>query len=390
MGKCDAVAMDEEQMARRVAVIEAAAAQPWWFQLGVLVAAVLAGVVAHLILKWAVGRVAKKGRTPVLATAAVRLRGPVGVFLPLVAVQVAMPAAGLPGAAAESLRHALGLAFIATVAWMVVRTIAVADDMLTRRYATDVADNLQARRVRTQAQVLHRVVVVVVWIIAAASMLMTFPRARQLGTSVLASAGIAGIVVGMAARPALSNLIAGVQIALTQPIRLDDVVVIGGEFGNVEEIGATYVVIRVWDQRRLIVPLSDVIEKPFENWTRRTSTITGTATIPVDFTVPVPAVREELKRILDASPHWDKQAWNLQVTEASSEGVTLRALMTAPSAGVCWELKCEVREGLIAYLQRAHPGALARSRVTVDGAVPRGGPQGQEAEGSGPGGDRLG
>jgi len=202
-------------------------------------------------------------------------------------------------------------------------------------------------------------------VLTAGVMLMTFPQVRDLGASVLASAGLAGIVVGFAARPVLQNIIAGVQIAIAQPIRIDDVVIVEGEWGRIEEFTATYVVVRIWDQRRLIVPLNYFIENTFQNWTRTDAEILGTVFLHVDYTVPVEDVRQELHRLLLATDRWDGRAWGLVVTDATDRTVELRALMSAADAGTAWDLRCEIREKLIAYVQARHPAGLPTIRATV-------------------------
>jgi len=218
--------------------------------------------------------------------------------------------------------------------------------------------------------VLRRVLVVVILIVGLSVMLMTFPTVRQFGATLFASAGLAGLVVGMAARPALANLLAGLQIAMTEPIRIDDVVIVDGEWGRIEEITTTYVVVCIWDLRRLIVPLSYFIEHPFQNWTRQTADLLGTVSIYADYTVPVEEVREELHRILDGSEQWDRKVWGLQVTDATERTMTLRALMSAPDSSKAWDLRCLVRERLIAFLQAKHPQSLPRARAEVHGLSP--------------------
>jgi hypothetical protein len=202
-------------------------------------------------------------------------------------------------------------------------------------------------------------------------MLMTFPAIRHVGITLFASAGLAGLVAGMAARSTLSNLLAGVQIALTEPIRLDDVVIVEGEWGWIEEIGTTYVVVRIWDLRRLVVPLSYFIEHPFQNWTRVTSDLLGTVFVYTDYRVPVDEVRVELHRILQASGMWDGKAWGLQVTDATEHTLQLRALMSATDSSTAWDLRCHVREKLIALLQQRYPQSLPRVRAELDGNAPR-------------------
>jgi small-conductance mechanosensitive channel len=218
----------------------------------------------------------------------------------------------------------------------------------------------------TQVNVISRVLVVLVAIIGIGLALMTFPRVRELGASLLASAGIAGIIVGFAARPVLENIIAGVQLALTQPINIDDVVIVDGEWGRIEEITTTYVVVRIWDDRRLICPFTKFISESFQNWTRRTADILGAVIIHADYTVPVEDVRQELNRIVQDHEKWDQRVCVLQVTDATENTIQLRALVSASSASRAWDLRVDVREKLIAYLQREHPNSLPRTRVAID------------------------
>jgi small-conductance mechanosensitive channel len=218
----------------------------------------------------------------------------------------------------------------------------------------------------TQVRVLTRVMDTMLVLLTAAAALMTFEPVRQYGLSLFASAGIAGLIVGLAARPVLSNLIAGVQLAVTQPIRIDDAVVIEKEWGRVEEITSTYVVIRLWDLRRLIVPLTYFIEKPFENWTRENSSIIGSVFLYADYSVPVDRLRERLLEIVAASKLWDGLVANLSVTDAREHAVELRAIVSAGSSAAAWDLRCEVREKLIAFLREECPGALPRQRAAVE------------------------
>ncbi|HUV62320.1 MAG TPA: mechanosensitive ion channel domain-containing protein, partial [Sedimentisphaerales bacterium] len=225
--------------------------------------------------------------------------------------------------------------------------------------------NLRARKVHTQLRVLKRIVIIMVGLVALATMLMTFPKVRQLGTTILASAGIIGIVVGMAAQRTIAAFIAGLQIAFTQPIRVDDVVIVENEWGRIEEITLTYVVVRIWDLRRLIVPVTYFIEKPFQNWTRVTADILGTVFLYVDYTVPIDSVREELARVLKESQLWDGKVCVLQVTNTSERSVELRALMSAADASAAWGLRCEVREKLVEFIRTKYPQALPKLRAEL-------------------------
>jgi len=268
----------------------------------------------------------------------------------------------------EILFHTAELAAIGAAGWLFIAVARFVSRFIEHRYAASGEDSLLARRIRTQTQVIQRIVGIGIIIVTIAVMLMTFPNVRQIGASMLASAGIAGLVAGVAARSTFASLIAGLQVALTQPIRLEDSVVVEGEWGWIEEIGTTYVVVRLWDLRRLIVPLSYFIEKPFQNWTRTTSDLLGTAMIYADYTVPVEEVRQELHRILDETPLWDRRTWALQVTDLTDSTVQLRALMSASSASRAFDLRCLVRERLVHFLQEKYPQCLPtrRGRLTVN------------------------
>lgn len=260
-------------------------------------------------------------------------------------------------------RHATGLLLIASCTALVMRGLAGLADGIIARYPVDVVDNLQARRIHTQARVFSRLAQVVVFISGLAFMLMTFPGARQVGASLLASAGVLGIVVGFAARPLFSNLFAGLQIALAQPIRIDDVLIVQGEWGRVEEITSTYVVLKIWDERRMVIPLQWFIDNPFQNWTRTGAALIGSVFLWVDFKTPLAPLREELERVVRTCPEWDGRTVVLQVTDASDRAMQLRILATAPDAGKAFELRCKIREALIDFIQRQYPDCLPRLRV---------------------------
>ncbi len=264
---------------------------------------------------------------------------------------------------ATALRDLLTVMLIVALTFLTMRTVGGAAEAIVQAHPLDSQDNLQARRIHTQTRVLARSVMVVIVIIGFGGALMTFPAVRQIGASLLASAGVAGLVAGIAARPVLGNLIAGLQIALSQPIRLDDVVVIQGEWGRVEEITGTYVSIRIWDQRRLIVPLQWFIENPFTNWTRNSSHIIGTVFFYVDYRMPLAPMREALERILEHAPEWDGRVQVLQVTDATEKSVQLRVLVSSFDSGLNWDLRCRVREGLLAFVQSAYPQFLPRTRT---------------------------
>ncbi len=270
-------------------------------------------------------------------------------------------------------RHVMSIGIIAVVAWLGIRVSALLEQYIVSQYDIEQKDNLRSRKIRTQFQILQRIIVVIIFIIAISSMLMTFEKVRQFGTSILASAGIAGIIIGFAAQRSIATLFAGLQIALTQPIRLDDVVIVENEWGRIEEITLTYVVVRIWDQRRLVLPITYFTEHAFQNWTRTTSDILGTVYVYVDYTIPVQEIREAFFSMLDASELWDKKVRVLQVTNATERTVELRALMSASDASTAWSLRCEMREKLIAYIQKHYPQSLPRVRALFEpdpGALP--------------------
>jgi small-conductance mechanosensitive channel len=298
------------------------------------------------------------------------LRWPARVVVTVVALLLALPTAGLSRGMYGRISHLLLLALLAAGAWLAVRVVRVAEDALMRRYDVDVPDNLRARRARTQVQVLGRVVIVAIVVLAVALMLLTFPQARAAGASLLASAGIVGIIAGVAARSTIGNLIAGLQIALAEPIRLDDAVVVEGEWGNVEEITLTYVVVRIWDRRRLVLPCSYFVERPIENWTRYSAEIVGTVLLHVDYTTPVQEVRAEFEQLLATSKLWNGHTAVLQVVDTTERTMVLRALVSADSAPSAWDLRCEVRERLLAWLQHRQPGALPRVRAELETPAP--------------------
>ncbi len=262
------------------------------------------------------------------------------------------------------LQQTMSLLFIALVSFLIIKATYVLDGYVIGRFDINEKDNLRARKVRTQLNVLKRIVIIVVCILALGMTLITFEKVRQLGTTILASAGIIGIVVGMAAQRTIGTFIAGLQIAFTQPIRIDDVVIVENEWGRIEEITLTYVVVKIWDLRRLVVPITYFIENPFQNWTRRTADLLGTVYIYVDYTVPVEAVRAELQKVLRDSELWDSKVCVLQVTNTSEQAIELRALMSAQDASTAWSLRCHVREKLVEFIQKNYPESLPKLRAS--------------------------
>lgn len=336
-----------------------------------VIAAAAAGLVLHGVLFAVVSRLSRRTDIAVDDALVARSRRPARLLFALVPVLVITPALSLPPEPLALSRHVVSLALIAAVGWLAVSLTRVIEDTVDAKYPLDVENNLHARQLHTQVRLLRRIAGVFLVFVTLAFMLMTFPGIRQLGASLLASAGVAGLVVGMAARPTLSNLVAGVQLAMTQPIRLDDVVIVEGEWGRIEEIRTTFVVVRIWDSRRLIVPLSYFIENPVENWTRTTADLLGVVYVYADYTVPVDEVRAELRDVLERSGLWDGKSWGLQVTGATDRALELRAVMSAPDSSTAWNLRCYVREALVRYLRESQPESLPRLRAALDSSGDR-------------------
>ncbi|MFD2237588.1 mechanosensitive ion channel family protein [Aureimonas populi] len=282
------------------------------------------------------------------------------------ALSAALPFAPFTVYTSDTISRLLSASFIALVGWIALKALDVAVGLHLRRYRMDVEDNLLARKHITQTRILRRAVALVIIVITTAAALMTFESVRQYGVSLLAAGGAAGVIVGLAAQPVLSNLFAGLQLALTQPIRIDDAVIVEGEWGTIEEITATYVVIKIWDWRRLIVPLRYFIEQPFQNWTRETASLIGVVMLYLDYRAPVDRIRAKLSEIAEASPLWDRQVAGLQIVETTEATMQVRVLVSARNAPTAFDLRCEVREKLISFIQAEMPEALPRSRTDID------------------------
>lgn len=283
-------------------------------------------------------------------------------ILLLFALRVALTLVQLPrGANADISRLFLAL-FIVELGWMAMVFANIAMDHYVLGLNLDATDNLLARKVETQMRILRRATNVMIGLFTAGFALMSFDSVRQFGISLFASAGIAGIVAGMAARPLFENLIAGLQLAFTQPLRLGDVVVIDGEWGTVEEINSIYIVIKIWDLRRQIVPLSYIFTHPFTNWTRSSASILGSAFLYLDYTMDVTLLRAEAERLVKTSPLWDGQVIGTQVVDTTEYAMQVRVLISAANSGNAWDLRCFMRESLIAFVRDHHPAALPRRR----------------------------
>ncbi len=339
--------------------VEAIVAAVW------IAIAILIGVAVHRLVYWGFRRWAKERSDGFAAAVVRRTSRPAAYIFPLVAILTVIPNLDLPERWTLETVRVTAILTIAAVAWTTIATIRLWADVVVTRHRVDVEDNLLARQLGTRVDILARVMIILTTIVALGMVLMTFPAIRALGTTLLASAGVVGIVAGLAARPLFENLVAGIQLALTQPIRLDDVVIVEKQYGRIEEIHSTYVVVRVWDLRRLVVPLTYFIQTPFENWTRKTANLMGEVFVFADWTLDVEALRAEIPKMVARTQLWDKQFANLQVTDATDRGMQIRALVTARNSSDLWDLRCFVREEIVAFIRENQPEAFPRTRVEL-------------------------
>ena len=260
---------------------------------------------------------------------------------------------------------AVEIGLIISFAMVLIRFVNVFQEVLYSRYDLKKADNFKGRKVRTQLQFIRQIVVVTIIMLTAAAILLSFENLRKIGAGLLTGVGIGGIIIGFAAQSSLSNLLAGFQIAFTQPMRIDDGVVVEGEYGNVEEITLTYVVVKIWDQRRLVLPIRYFIEKPFQNWTRTTTELLGTAFFYLDFSIPIDQLRKEFNRLVESSPLWDKRVKVLQVTDMKERSVEVRTLASARNSSEAFDLRCYIRENIILFIQKNYPESFPKNRSEV-------------------------
>ncbi|TYT26629.1 mechanosensitive ion channel [Luteimonas viscosa] len=335
-----------------------------------LLAALLLGLVVRQVMLGVARRARAKSRESLAARVVQVIAVPAALALPLLFLILAVDATPLSAEVAARLRHWLGIGLVLCVTWLAVRAVGALEARILRENPVDIEDNLAARRVQTQTRVIARTIQGAIILVGVALALMTFPAIRQVGATLLASAGIIGLVAGIAAKPVFGNLIAGLQIALAQPIRLDDVVIVDGEWGRIEELTSTYVVVRIWDERRMVVPLQWFIENPFQNWTRTSAQLLGTTFLWLDYRTPMAEVRAQLQRICEEDPRWDGRVCVAQVTETSERSIEVRLLVSARNSGDLFDLRCVVRERMIDFLAQAHPHSLPRLRadLTREGA----------------------
>jgi small-conductance mechanosensitive channel len=255
--------------------------------------------------------------------------------------------------------------FLIVATWLIVQLLKIGELLLVREYDTTQDVNLSQRKFVTQVRFVRRIFAVGVIVISGALLLVSFQGSRKVGLSVLTSAGVVSVVIGFAAQKTLANLLAGIQIAFNQQIRLDDAVVVEKEWGRIEEINLTSVIVRLWDRRRLILPITYFVETPFENWTRSDASITGAVFLYLDYTVPVDKVREKARELAEADPLWNKQVFAVQVTDTQPTCIVVRVLVSAPDAPSAFDLRCHMREQLIAFIRDEYPQALPQTRLML-------------------------
>ncbi|PZX41927.1 small-conductance mechanosensitive channel [Roseinatronobacter thiooxidans] len=338
---------------------------PWTISLALVISAFLASWVVHAAI-YRLSMHLLSRREEYWRALLRQTKGPARLTLTILALTGAVVSAPLDPRHEAVAGHLLLIGIILCLVWVVRTAMDIWLSMHLRRYRTDVADNLAARKHVTQSRILQRVADTLLLVLGAGAVTMTFEGARQIGISILASAGAAGIVLGFALQPIMRNLFAGIQLAITQPIRMDDAVIVQGEWGNIEEISSSYVVIRIWDKRRLVVPLTYFIEQPFENWTREDATLIGTVMIYLDYSVRVEDIRETVAAFLNQNPLWDRDVFAVQVTDFREFVMEIRILATASSAPRVFDLRCEIREHLARYLQETYPESLPRLRGSFE------------------------
>jgi small-conductance mechanosensitive channel len=342
--------------------------QELMMSVGIILAGIILGLIVHKIISYLLSRWRESSLSPDMRKdlKPENWQGPLRMLLPAVLLLPLLPLLSFSPGVVAAMRQAIWIWIIASIAWLTTSMLTVIKNFVLKRYRIDEKDNLQARRIYTQLAVIERILKVLIIFLAMTFILLTFEKVRQIGFSLLASAGILSIILGFSAQKSLATLFAGIQIALTQPIRIDDVVIVENEWGWIEEITLTYVVVKIWHQRRLVVPITYFIEKPFQNWTRTTAEMLGTVYLQADYTLPVQEIRAELQRILQNTSLWDHRVGVLQVTDANNRTLELRALMSAEDSPTVWSLRCHVREKLVEFMQHNFPQHLPQLRIDVE------------------------
>lgn len=342
--------------------------KPYFYGIGAIAGGYLLGIIIHYISWKLYTRFSKHSETKFFKLLNQKLYRPTRYLFISIIIFFAVKQEyhNTPSLFADISLNIISITLLLSIIVAAIKLVGVIEEAILYHYQVDVKDNLRARQVHTQVKILKRITIVFIVILSIGGFALSFETFRKLGTGILASAGIIGLVVGFAAQKILSNLLAGIQIAITQPIRLDDVVIVENEWGRIEEITLTYVVVRIWDLRRLVLPISYFIEKPFQNWTRVSADILGTVYLYLDYSVPVEEIRKELTSILENSDKWNKKVNSVQITNTTEKTIEVRALMSAGDASLAWDLRCDVREQLVSFIKKQYPRALPHSRVLLE------------------------
>lgn len=338
----------------------------FFFSLILITVALFLATIAYLLIEIPLKKIHLKTIFNKIELSTIYLHRPLRSLVPAIFLLIVSPALRLHAQTQYYFNSIVIVWLIASAGWLLIGVIRGARESLLKLYDIKASDNLKARSVYTQINVIENIVIALIVFLTIVFILMSFDGVRQIGTSLLASAGLFGMIMGLAAQKTLGNFIAGIQIAFAQPIRIDDVVIIENEWGRIEEITLTYVVVCIWDLRRLVIPISYFIENPFQNWTRSSANILGSVLIYVDYTIPIDKIRAELTRILENSALWDKKVNAIQVTDAKQQTIEIRALMSAKDSSIAWDLRCEVREQLITFLQTNFPESLPKTRIEIN------------------------
>lgn len=334
--------------------------------LAIVVAAIVVALALHAVVMGLARRIAARTPDSVDDVFVDFARRPLKWIMVAIVLAAAKRFLDVAEATDDLWAQVAGMVVPALMGWLAINMIRAFGRAVEIRFDISVADNLRARRRRTRTAILGRIAIVSVGFVTICLMLLSIPSIRSVGVTLMASAGLAGLAVGAAAQPALKNLIAGIQMAFTEPIRIDDVVIIDGEWGRIEEIRLTYVVVNIWDERRLVVPVSKFLEEPFQNWTRNTSQLLGSAFFYLDPTTDVPRLRSHFEQVVRASPRWDGRAFVLQVTDTKPDAIEVRVLATARDAATAFDLRCDLREAMLAYIRDEMPEALPRVRTKLE------------------------
>ncbi|MBN1524010.1 MAG: mechanosensitive ion channel [Spirochaetales bacterium] len=334
--------------------------------IGVILLSILIGIIGQFLLLKIIRQISRHTVTVLDNIILKYMKNPFRLLGPLFVISIVIPYTELPKEFIIWFQNINSSLFIISFSWIMIKLLSVFEDFIKHKYDMNVKDNLQSRKIHTQMHFIKRFISIVIILVAAAVILLQFKEISNLGTTLLASAGVVGIVIGFAAQRSIATIFAGFQIAFTQPIRIDDVVIVENEWGWIEEITLTYVVVRVWDLRRLILPITYFIEHPFQNWTRESADLLGTVFIYADYSIPVPKIRKKLQELVNNNPRWDKKVCNLQVTDAKEHTLELRCLVSAADGPALWDLRCEIREQLVDFIQKELPEYLPRTRAVLE------------------------